>query len=113
MGLFASVLIVVDALVHSLIHHHHFWVHYVDPCLALLISGKEFVFLLQKFLKNLGDATLSASCAKSAQLADFQLQPLNESVMHSPFRVILYIQMILHFFDYLKNKKLYVLVGLA
>jgi len=29
---------VVDALVHSLIHHHHFWVHYVDPCLALLIS---------------------------------------------------------------------------
>ena len=39
-GLIAAVLIVLDALVHYLIDHHHFWIHYVDPCLAMLICGK-------------------------------------------------------------------------
>ena len=42
-GLLAAIMIVIDALVHFFIDHHdHKWIHYVDPCLAIIIIGKSF-----------------------------------------------------------------------
>ena len=40
LGLLASILIVIDALVHYFIDYRdHVWIHYLDPALALIILG--------------------------------------------------------------------------
>lgn len=52
-GLIAATLIVIDALCHFLIdHHHHYWIHYVDPCLAIVIIGIIMINVIPLLIKS-------------------------------------------------------------